>query len=129
MSSSPARLVLALSVASLLAVFLLYTSLAGGATPTLQPSQVAGHHGMATLAGVVVGPVHGDAHGSGLRFRLRDMSGPAEIGVVYHGSVPDLFRVGRHVFLRGRVHDGVFDGQPNSLVTKCPSKYVAGKGS
>jgi cytochrome c-type biogenesis protein CcmE len=129
MSKSPARLVVALSIASLLAVFLLYTSLAGGATPTLQPSQVAGHRGAATLAGVVVGPVHGDAHGSGLRFRLRDMSGPAEIGVVYRGSVPDLFRVGRHVYLRGSVHGGVFEGAPNSLVTKCPSKYVAGNGA
>jgi cytochrome c-type biogenesis protein CcmE len=129
MKASPARLVVALSVASLLAVFLLYTSLAGGATPTLQPSQVAGHRGTATLAGLVVGPVHGDPHASGLRFRLRDMTGPAEIAVVYHGAVPDLFRVGRHVYLQGRVHDGVFDGTPNSLVTKCPSKYVAGKGA
>ena len=129
MNGSPARLVVAVSVAALLAVFLLYTSLAGGATPTLQPSQLAGHRGTATLAGVVVGPVHGDPHGAGLRFRLRDISGPAEVPVVYHGSVPDLFRVGRHVYLQGRLQHGAFDGVPDSLVTKCPSKYVAGNGS
>ena len=38
---SPARLVVALSVAAVLAVFLLYTSIAGGGTPSLQPSQLA----------------------------------------------------------------------------------------
>jgi len=36
---SPARLVIALSIAAVLAVFLLYTSIAGGGTPSLKPSQ------------------------------------------------------------------------------------------
>ena len=40
---SRARLVVALSVAAVLAVFLLYTSIAGGGTPSLPPSQLAGH--------------------------------------------------------------------------------------
>jgi hypothetical protein len=39
---NPARLVIALSVAAVLAVFLIYTSLAGG-TPSLQPSALPGH--------------------------------------------------------------------------------------
>ena len=51
---SPARLIVALSVAAVLAVFLLYTSIAGGGTPSLQPSQVAGHSGRVSLVGIAL---------------------------------------------------------------------------
>ena len=124
---SPARLVIALSVAAVLAVFLLYTSFAGGATPSLRPSQLQGHTDTVSLAGKVVGPVTGSARGEGLRFTLRDIDGTATVPVVYRGSVPDLFRVGRHVFMKGKLVDGVFVAEPDSLVTKCPSKYAPKK--
>jgi cytochrome c-type biogenesis protein CcmE len=117
------RLVIALSVAAALAIFLLYTSFAGGATPALRPSELPGHTGKVLLAGRVVGPTSGDAHAGGLRFKLRDVDGTATVPVVYTGTVPDLFRVGRHVYLKGRLRRGVFVGERNSLVTKCPSKY------
>ena len=96
--ASPARLVIALSVAGVLAVFLLYTSIAGGGNPSLAPSELAGRSGDVQLAGLVVGPVRGDAHAGGLRFRLKDISGrsKASVQVLYTGSVPDLFKVGRH---------------------------------
>jgi cytochrome c-type biogenesis protein CcmE len=122
--ANPIRLVLALSVAGVLAVFLLYTSLAGGSTPSLRPSQLAGHQGLVDVGGEVVGPVRGDAHRAGLHFRLRDVGGTVTVPVVYRGSVPDLFRVGRHVLARGRLRNGVFVAVPDSLVTKCPSKYT-----
>jgi cytochrome c-type biogenesis protein CcmE len=121
------RLIIALSVASTLAVFLLYTSLAGSATPSLTPRSVVGHAGKVTIAGAAVGPLSGDAHGSGLRFTLKEIGGTAKVRVIYRGSVPDLFKLGRHVFLQGRWRGGVFEAVPGSLVTKCPSKY-AGKG-
>ena len=123
---NPARLVVALSVAAVLAVFLLYTSLAAGTTPTLQPSELArrGVSGEVSLDGVVVGPVTGDARGAGLRFRIRDHDGAATVPVVYKGSVPDLFRPGRTVFMRGELENGLFVAEPNTLVTKCPSKYT-----
>jgi cytochrome c-type biogenesis protein CcmE len=123
-TSSPARLVIALSVAGLLAVFLLYTSIAGGGTPSLSPSELPGHRGEVSLAGKVVGPPAGDPQGSGLRFRLRDIEGRASVPVVYRGSVPDLFAPGRHVVVDGRLRNGVFVAEPDSLVTKCPSKYT-----
>lgn len=123
-TGNPARLVIALSVASALAVFLLYTSLAGGATPSLRPSQLAGHKGEVSLAGMVVGTVRGDARGAGMRFTLRDIDGTATVRVVYRGSVPDLFGVGRHVYMRGELRDDIFVAIPDSLVTKCPSKYA-----
>jgi cytochrome c-type biogenesis protein CcmE len=128
-SASSVRLIVALSVAAMLAVFLLYTSLAGGATLSLRPSQLAGHDGKVSLVGLVVGPLRGDAQGAGLRFGLRDIGGRATVPVLYHGSVPDLFAVGRHVFLAGRERSGVFVASPGSLVTKCPSKYVAKSGT
>ena len=121
---SPVRLVVALSVAAVLAIFLLYTSIAGGGTPSLQPSQLAGRDGTVSLAGVVLAPVRGDARGSGLRFRLRDLEGRATVPVVYRGSVPDLFEPGRNVYLRGELRNGTFVGDRDSLVTKCPSKYA-----
>jgi cytochrome c-type biogenesis protein CcmE len=121
---SPARLVIALSVAACLAIFLLYTSIAGGGTASLRPSQLPGHTSTVQLAGLVLAPVRGDAHEGGLRFRLRDIDGRATVPVVYTGSVPDLFRIGRHVFLRGQLRNGVFVGERDSLVTKCPSKYA-----
>lgn len=122
---STPRLVIALSVASVLAIFLLYTSLAGSATQSLTPRSVAGHNGKVTIAGAVVGRIAGDAHGStGLRFTLKEIGGTATVPVVYRGSVPDLFKLGRHVFLQGRLHGGVFVAVPGSLVTRCPSKYA-----
>ena len=117
------RLVVALSIAAVLAIFLIWTSLAGG-TPSLQPSEVAGTSGEVSMAGIVVGPVDGDARGSGLRFSVRDIEGTASIPAVYTGSVPDLFKVGREVYMKGQVQDGVFVAEKDSLVTKCPSKYA-----
>ena len=121
---SPARLVVALSVAAALAVFLLYVSIAGGTTPSLRPSQVPGHPGKVSVAGRVVGPIKGDAHAQGLRFRIRDVEGTATLAVVYRGSVPDLFARGKDVVMIGRLRGGVFVAERDSLSTKCPSKYA-----
>ena len=119
------RLVIALSIAAALAVFLLYTSFAGGATPALKPSQLKGHHGEVAVNGYVVGPVTGDSHSTrGMRFRLRDINGPhksVHVPVVFHGSKPDLFRVGRDVYVTGK-YDGTRVAA-TSITTKCPSKY------
>jgi cytochrome c-type biogenesis protein CcmE len=45
------------------------------------------------------------------------------VPVLYKGSVPDLFRTDRDVVVDGRLRNGVFVAVPNTLVTKCPSKY------
>jgi cytochrome c-type biogenesis protein CcmE len=126
--ASPARLVVALGVAAMLAVFLVYTAIAGG-TPQLRPSELNGRTGEVALIGKVVGHVDGDARGSGLRFRLRDVEGTAAVPVVYRGSVPDLFRSGRDISLRGELQNGTFVGKPGTLVTKCPSKYTDKKNT
>ena len=132
MHANPARLVIALSVAAALAVFILYTAIAGHAQAQLTPSQLGGHAGDVALVGTVVGHVSGDAHANGgLVFRVKDVTGssPARVLVVYHGTVPDLFQTGRHIVVSGRLVDGKFVAQRDSLVTKCPSKYAPAKSS
>jgi len=126
---SPARLVIALSVAGLLAVFLLYTAVAGNSTPQLQPSNLGDHTGKVSITGKVVGPIRGDAHSSqGLRFALRDVDGKSIlVPVVYRGSVPDLFKQGRDVNVTGTLHGRMLDA--TALTTKCPSKYTAKKNA
>ena len=62
---------------------------------------------------------------SGARFRLRNIDGRGSIPVVYRDTLPDQFKLGRHVSLDGRVRNGVFVGEPGTMVTKCPSKYTA----
>jgi cytochrome c-type biogenesis protein CcmE len=123
---NPARLVIALSVAAVLAVFLLYTSIAGGGTPSVAPSELAGKTGVVTLVGKVTA-YSGDSYGDGLRFRLRDRKGPSStrVTVLYKGSLSDQFRVGREVSVKGELRNGAFVAVKDSLVTKCPSKYSA----
>ena len=126
---NPARLVIALSVAAVLAVFLLYTSIAGGGTPSVTPSQLAGKDGVVTLAGRVLPGYFGDSYGGGLRFKVRDPKGASKqtVTVLYTGSVSDQFRAGRDVSVRGELRNGTFVAVKDSLVTKCPSKYTAKK--
>jgi cytochrome c-type biogenesis protein CcmE len=124
--------VIALSVAAALAVFILYTSVAGAGTPQLQPSDLlaGSHHGDVMLVGIVVDRATGDAHAAGgLHFVLKDAKYAkgdpgARVPVRYTGTVPDLFNKGREVVVEGTLHDGTFVATPGSLSTKCPSKYV-----
>jgi cytochrome c-type biogenesis protein CcmE len=118
--------VIALSVAAVLAVFLIYTAVAGSSTPQLTPSQLAGHVGKVSAVGAVVGPLRGDSHSpDGLRFGLKNIQGRSGVvPVVYHGdSPPPMFAVGRHVVVSGTYAGGRLTG--NDILTKCPSKYEA----
>jgi len=117
--------VVALAVAGVLAVFLLYTALGGNSTPLLQPSNLAGHAGTISLTGKVIGPVSGDAKADGLLFKLHNINGVSPLTpIVFRGSVPDLFKVGRDVNLTGHLDaNGAFVA--NQMTTKCPSKYTA----
>jgi cytochrome c-type biogenesis protein CcmE len=123
--------VVALSVAAALAVFVVYTAVAGAGTPQVQPSDLPQHQGTVLLVGKVV-TSSGEGHGpQGLQFVLRNVKGHpgARARVAYRGSVPDLFRVGREVVVTGRMQDGVFVAKRDSLSTKCPSKYAPAKSS
>ena len=73
----------------------------------------------------MIGPVTGDAHQEvGLQFKLHNINGPSPVvPVVFHGSVPDLFKTGRDVNVTGRLVGGAFVA--TALTTKCPSKYTS----
>jgi cytochrome c-type biogenesis protein CcmE len=59
----------------------------------------------------------------GMRFTLQDNVHSATIPVEYRGAVPDAYRVGRAIVIDGTYENGVFTAVPDTLVTKCPSKY------
>jgi cytochrome c-type biogenesis protein CcmE len=118
------RLAIALGVAVTLAGALVYTSF-NAATEARQPSEliVSGEPGKSyELTGKVA---DGSVRRSGdvLHFRVQDRRGGASVPVRYTGAVPDPFREGREVIVKGSLDDGVFVGKRDSLVTKCPSKF------
>jgi cytochrome c-type biogenesis protein CcmE len=118
------RLSIALSVAVLLAGALIYTSFSA-ATEAQQPSQLLkdGQQGKNyELTGTVAaGSVRHE--GEVLLFRIRDRKGSASVPVRYTGAVPDPFREGREVIVKGALEKGEFVAERDSLVTKCPSKF------
>jgi cytochrome c-type biogenesis protein CcmE len=118
------RLIVALSAAVLLAAGLVYTSFSAS-TEAKQPSQLLQSDPGRTyeLTGEVV---PGSIHHSGdqLDFRIADRDGSHAIPVAYEGTVPDPFRDGREVIVTGKLQDGTFVGERDSLITKCPSKFA-----
>jgi cytochrome c-type biogenesis protein CcmE len=117
------RLGVALGAAVLLAAALVYTSFSAS-TEAKQPSDLvsAGPEDTYDLTGNVVGNsvAREDA---GLRFEIEDRDGSASVPVRYTGTVPDPFREGREVIVTGRLQEGTFVAEKDSLVTKCPSKF------
>lgn len=118
------RLIVALSAAVLLAAGLVYTSFSAS-TEAKQPSQLlqADPNGTYELTGKVV-PGSIKHSGDQLDFRISDRDGSHPIPVSYSGTVPDPFRDGREVIVTGKLQDGTFVGQRDSLITKCPSKFT-----
>jgi cytochrome c-type biogenesis protein CcmE len=119
------RLAIALGVAVLLAGALIYTSFSA-ATEARQPSQLldSGKPGRSyELTGTVAaGSVR--HQGDVLLFRVRDRKGSASVPVRYTGEIPDPFREGREVIVKGSLSGGRFIAERDSLVTKCPSKFA-----
>jgi cytochrome c-type biogenesis protein CcmE len=125
------RLTVALTVALLLASALVYTSFSAG-RDELTASQLLKHAQPGQsyiLAGTVLdGSVR--RQGETLMFRIRDPKLKVSVPVRYTGVVPDPFAPGRAVLVTvQKGSSSTFIGQPNSLTTKCPSKYQAASGS
>jgi cytochrome c-type biogenesis protein CcmE len=119
------RLVLALSVAVLLAVALIYTSFSAS-TEAKEPSDLFGAAPGTSyeMTGRVV-PGSIEKQGNGIAFRVVDREGETRsLPVTYKGTVPDPFRGGREIVLTGAMESGTFVGEPETLITKCPSKFT-----
>lgn len=119
------RLVVALGVAVLLSSALVYTSFSAS-TEAKEPSELlsAAPGTSYELTGRVVnGSIQ--HRGELLRFRVADRDDASKsIPVTYSGVVPDPFRDGREIILTGTVENGVFVGDRDTLITKCPSKFT-----
>jgi len=119
------RLVVALSAAVLLAVALIYTSFSAS-TEAKEPSQLlsaAPGTSYEMTGRVVKGSVQRD--GTGIDFDVVDRDGGGKsLPVTYTGTIPDPFRGGREIVLTGAIQNGVFVGEPDTLITKCPSKFT-----
>jgi cytochrome c-type biogenesis protein CcmE len=123
------RLTFAIVAAVALAGALLYTSFAGSAEAR-QPSQMTTAEAGRSyrLTGIVVdGSFKRD--GEKILFRVKDRKGNASVPVVYTGQVPDPFREGREVIVTVQKTGETYTGEPDTLITKCPSKFDDGKGS
>jgi len=120
------RLIVALTCAVVLAGALVYTSFSA-ASDARQPSQLAGAEAGKTYQ--LTGRVAKDSwehKGTVHTFRVEDRKGGGPtVNVRYVGQVPDPFREGREIVIDVRKQGSVFEGQPDSLVTKCPSKFSA----
>jgi cytochrome c-type biogenesis protein CcmE len=119
------RLVVALTAAVVLAGALVYTSFSAS-SEAVKPSSLLASASTGRsyqLTGKVVdGSIR--HRGDATLFRVRDRTGRASVPVSYVGTVPDPFRDGREVIVTVRKQGGVFVGERDSLVTKCPSKFT-----
>jgi cytochrome c-type biogenesis protein CcmE len=121
------RLVVALSVAVLLAAALVYTSFSAS-SEARTPSQLVGSAEPGRVYQLTGRVVPGyEQRGTVTHFRVRDRAGHVSVPVRYEGALPDPFRAGREVIVDVRKQGGVFVGEKDSLVTKCPSKFTAEK--
>ena len=93
----------ALAVASLLGTFAVYTAFADSSIPVLMVSQASAYDGQ--------------------KIRLEGKV-TQTVPVVYTGAVPDAYKVGRDIVIDGTLENGVLKAVPDTLVTKCPSKYT-----
>jgi cytochrome c-type biogenesis protein CcmE len=119
------RLVVALSVAVLLSVALIYTSFTAS-TQAKEPTELltAAPGTSYEMTGRVV-PDSVERQGNGISFEVEDRDGEGRsLPVTYTGTVPDPFRGGREIILTGAMQGGTFVGEPDTLVTKCPSKFT-----
>lgn len=61
-----------------------------------------------------------------LDYRFKVKNGDSVVLASYTGVVPDTFKDGAEVVIKGRLAASGFQVEPNGVTAKCPSKYEAG---
>ena len=121
------RLIVALTAALMLAVALVYTSFSASSearSPSQLLSQAEAGKTYQLTGRVAKGSWKHE--GTTHTFAVEDRKGGGPVvRVRYVGQVPDPFREGREIVIDVRKQGATFEGQPDSLVTKCPSKFTA----
>lgn len=62
-----------------------------------------------------------------LEYRFQIQNKGSVVQASYTGVVPDTFKDGSEVVLKGHLGPHGFDVEPNGVMAKCPSKYEPGK--
>jgi cytochrome c-type biogenesis protein CcmE len=60
-----------------------------------------------------------------LDYRFQVQNNGKVVTASYSGVVPDNFKNGAEVVLKGQLHGGAFVVETNGVMAKCPSKYNA----
>jgi cytochrome c-type biogenesis protein CcmE len=125
------RFIIAISLAVVLGGWLAWTSIGGSLETYAGPGELASSADKTyRLNGTVAQGAPADAaaraqSSEGLRFTVVDKEDPSQrVAVLYRGSVPDQFKVGREVVVTGSVESGTFVARNDSLITLCPSKFT-----
>jgi cytochrome c-type biogenesis protein CcmE len=126
------RFTLALTVAAVLGGALLYFSIGGALQTYVSPAQLlSSAPGQVYRLDAIVSQqpltnAQDQAYSpGGLRFWVQDkQDASARVLVVYTGAVPDAFKATREVVMTGTRSGNTFVAQRNSMITKCPSKFV-----
>jgi cytochrome c-type biogenesis protein CcmE len=121
------RLVVAMVTAVFLAAGLMYVSFSAS-SEAKTPSELdhVNSGGPYQLVGRVDEIVSGHANGYGpVKFAVVDDENPGSERLVvdYVGERADAFREGREIVVEGAMKNGVFVGDKDTLLTKCPSKF------
>lgn len=64
-----------------------------------------------------------------LEYRFQIQNKGSVVQASYTGLVPDTFKDGSEVVLKGYLGPHGFDVEPNGVMAKCPSKYEPGKAA
>ena len=126
------RFIIAIGLAVVLGAWLAWTSLGGSLETYAGPGEIEAAHSDTTyrLNGRVAPGAPTDAaakaqSAAGLRFTVVDKQNEHQrVRVLYRGTVPDQFKVGREVVVTGSVEEGTFVAKNDSLITLCPSKFT-----
>ena len=62
-----------------------------------------------------------------LQYKFQIQNKGSVVPASYTGIVPDTFKDGSEVVLKGQLGPHGFSVEPNGVMAKCPSKYVAGQ--
>ncbi len=127
------RLIVTLGIALLLSTALVYTSFSAS-TVAKTPSQLLASSTPGESYQLTGKVVDGSVKKTddNLIFRVQDRTAPKDaksILVKYTGTVPDPFKEGREVIVTGKVTGDEMVAKPNSLITKCPSKFTNSEAS
>jgi cytochrome c-type biogenesis protein CcmE len=134
MSKKSTRAVISLMVVGGALSLLLYTSLSGGGVQyykhvdevMVSPEQWYGKpmqlHGFVVDGSILQRPATLD-----YRFKIR--SGDHVVTANYTGVVPDTFKDGAEVVLKGRLDASGFQVDKGGVMAKCPSKYEPGSAA